>query len=205
MTDSSPPSPTLDRIAAAVEARGYAIEHDFVAPALLGRLAARAHALDATGALRPAAVGRGRARTVANAVRGDRIHWLDAQTTEASERAALDAFDALRRALNRNLMLGLFELELHYAIYPPGAGYAPHRDRFRDDDARLLSCVLYLNEAWDGDHGGALRLHVDRGATLDVPPAGGTLVAFLSERFLHEVLPAARTRVSLAGWFRRRA
>jgi hypothetical protein len=34
---------------------------------------------------------------------------------------------------------------------------------------------------------------------------GGTLVVFLSDRFPHEVLPARRERLSLAGWFRRRS
>jgi len=38
----------------------------------------------------------------------------------------------------------------------------------------------------------------------DVPPEGGTLVCFMSERFWHEVLPARRLRLSLTGWFRRR-
>jgi SM-20-related protein len=42
-------------------------------------------------------------------------------------------------------------------------------------------------------------------AVRDIVPHGGTLVVFLSERFEHEVLPTARARVSLAGWFRRRA
>jgi SM-20-related protein len=50
-----------------------------------------------------------------------------------------------------------------------------------------------------------LRLFVDERGTIDVVPAGGTLVTFLAERFDHEVLPANRPRVSLAGWFRRRA
>jgi SM-20-related protein len=30
-------------------------------------------------------------------------------------------------------------------------------------------------------------------------------VCFLSERFEHEVLPATRERLSIAGWFRRRS
>jgi SM-20-related protein len=39
----------------------------------------------------------------------------------------------------------------------------------------------------------------------DVLPVAGTLVCFLSDRFEHEVLPATRERLSLTGWFRRRA
>ena len=95
------------------------------------------------------------------------------------------------------------EVEAHYAIYPPGTRYGRHRDRFRDDDARVLSCVLYLNDAWTHDDGGALRLYDGDGA-IDVLPEGGRLVAFLSADFEHEVLPARRERLSIAGWFRRR-
>ena len=104
----------------------------------------------------------------------------------------------------RRSLLGLFSFEGHYAIYPPGAGYRRHRDRFRDDDARVLSCVLYLNAGWSMQDGGALRMHFDGGQQGDVLPIGGTLVCFLSERFEHEVLPATRERLALTGWFRRR-
>jgi len=38
----------------------------------------------------------------------------------------------------------------------------------------------------------------------DILPLGGTLVTFLSARFLHEVLPARRSRMSITGWFRTR-
>ena len=65
--------------------------------------------------------------------------------------------------------------------------------------------VLYLNDGWQPSDGGALRLHLDDGGTLDVAPAGGTLVAFLSEAFEHALRPATRTRRALTGWFRRRA
>jgi hypothetical protein len=99
-------------------------------------------------------------------------------------------------AVNRELGIGLWTFEGHYALYPPGAGYARHRDRFRDDDARVLSCVLYLNAGWRPDDGGALRLHFDDGGALDVAPDGGTLVAFLAEAFEHEVLPGRRPRVA---------
>jgi SM-20-related protein len=63
--------------------------------------------------------------------------------------------------------------------------------------------VLYLNEGWTAEDGGALRLHLP-GGPRDVLPSAARLVAFLSERFEHEVLPAQRERLSLTGWFRRR-
>jgi len=64
-----------------------------------------------------------------------------------------------------------------------------------------------LNQDWTREDGGELRLHLDAGETgnfEDVLPVGGTLVTFLSARFAHEVLPAKRERLSLAGWFRTR-
>jgi SM-20-related protein len=63
--------------------------------------------------------------------------------------------------------------------------------------------VLYLNEGWRAEDGGALRLYLPDGPH-DVSPCAPTLVAFLSERFEHEVLPARRERLSLTGWFGRR-
>ncbi len=72
---------------------------------------------------------------------------------------------------------------------------------------RTFLCVLYLNEDWTHEDGGALRLHLGDGENADISdvlPIGGTLVPFLSERFAHEVLPAKRERLSLTGWFKSR-
>jgi SM-20-related protein len=63
---------------------------------------------------------------------------------------------------------------------------------------------MYLNENWALADGGALRIY-DGKRVRDVLPVAGTLVCFLSDRFEHEVLPATRERLSLSGWFRRRA
>ena len=116
--------------------------------------------------------------------------------------------DELRIDLNRALLLGLEDLEAHYALYPAGARYARHRDRFHDDDARVLSSVLYLNPDWRANDGGALRLHLGADAQnphMDIYPTLGTLVLFLSAELEHEVLPASRERLSIAGWFRNRS
>src|SRR5438105_11037113 len=112
---------------------------------------------------------------------------------------------ALRECLNRELMTGLVELEAHYAIYAPGAHYVRHRDRFRDDDARVISVILYLNDAWTARDEGVLRVYLPEDSALEVFPQGGTLVVFASDRFEHEVLPATRERVAITGWFRRRS
>lgn len=188
-----------------VAREGYAIVPGWLDMAMLAALRGRLLAHERAGELRPAEVGRGRGRVGRSDIRGDRILWLGSEANDAAEAGLRARLEALRLAINRETMLGLFDFEGHYAVYPPGAAYARHRDRFRDDDRRVVSCVAYLNEAWSADDGGALRLHLDDGIFRDVSPMGGTLVIFLSDRFEHEVLPASRPRMTITGWFRRRA
>lgn len=153
------------------------------------------------GALAPAAVGRGAGRGQRAEIRGDATLWLDDPRAGEAAAAYLASLDALRIAINRRLFLGADEVEAHYAEYPAGARYARHRDRFRDDDARVVSCVSYLNPDWRDADGGALRLSLE-GGEIDVLPRTGSIV-FLSE-LEHEVLPATRERRSIAAWMRRR-
>src|SRR5262245_38282035 len=111
-------------------------------------LRARAEALDDAGSFAPARVGGGAGTTRRETIRGDRICWLDDAPVDFAEAPLRLALEALRSQVNRELQLGLSDFEAHYAIYPAGAGYARHRDRFRDDDARALSIVVYLNHGW---------------------------------------------------------
>jgi SM-20-related protein len=175
----------------------------FIAPGLVTALRELALGLDAAGDFRPAAVGSGPRRAVRPEIRGDRILWLH-DAPAPVEREVLARFERLRLELNQELTLGLFEFECHFALYPPGAGYARHLDQAAGDARRTVSAVLYLNPDWQPSQGGELRLYLDDGNTIDIAPEAGTLAVFLSERFWHEVLPATRERLSLTGWFRRR-
>ena len=170
-------------------------------------LRSEAERLRAGGAFREAGIGHLAERR--EEVRGDEILWLG-ETVQApeAERLFREEFAALQRAINAETFLGLDEFEGHYAAYPPGAVYARHLDRFREENQRVVSLVLYLNEAWAAEDGGELRLYTDVQTEMPVAtiqPRDGTLVCFLSERMPHEVLAARRTRLSLTGWFRRRA
>ena len=192
-----------DALIEGIAARGYAVVREAVPESTVVSLRHRARAVDDAGAFIAAGIGRAGARTQWRDIRGDRIAWLPDAPDDPAERAIGDWLGALRVRCNRELMLGLDAVEAHYAIYPAGARYARHRDRFRDDDARVLSCVLYLNEGWTAGDGGVLRLYAGD-ETIEVIPEGGTFVAFLAAEFEHEVLPAHRERTSLAGWFKRR-
>jgi SM-20-related protein len=161
------------------------------------------HARREQGDFRAARVGRAQSLRRDADVRGDLTCWLQ-EPLFAAERELLDGLEQLRLVLNRELYLGLFDLELHYAWYPPGAGYGRHVDQALGDSTRELSLVLYLNEAWSAADGGQLRIFERDGDYRDIAPQGGRLVCFRTPQREHGVLPASRDRFSLSGWFRRR-
>jgi SM-20-related protein len=182
---------------------GCAIVPNFLSPPVTQALREELNTLMEAGDLRPATIGRGGDNQLRASIRGDHIHWISAESASAEMHGCLQQFDELRRHLNQELFLGLFEFECHLSMYRPGERYARHLDQFKDDDRRRVSCVIYLNDSWSDADGGALRIFAD-GAHRDVVPHGGTLVIFLSQQFEHEVLPAHRERYSLTGWFKLR-
>lgn len=185
--------------ARALAADGWCVLPHLLAPEETRALREECTALDAAGAFRPARTGLER---TASTLRTDRTHWLDPGALTAPQRVFAARMHALQVSLNRSLMLGLVDCEAHYAVYPPGGGYARHRDCLRYSEARVLSAVLYLNDDWQPQHGGALRLYLADGTHQDILPAGGSLALFLSAQFEHEVLPPTRPRVSIACWLR---
>jgi SM-20-related protein len=185
-------------------AQGWSQQHAFLPQSLTAELAQECRARAAAGELAPAAIGRAAGQAIVEGIRGDRILWIEKGQSAACDRF-LAAMDRLRQELNRQLFLGLDELECHFAFYPPGAYYLRHFDRFRDDDLRSVTVVFYLNPDWQAEQGGALRIYLDERRSLDLLPEAGTLACFVSADFAHEVLPASRERLSLTGWFRRRS
>ncbi len=137
-------------------------------------------------------------------LRGDYISWLNDNTEYVAIKAYLRQMSAVQSTLNAGFYLSLESLESHFAIYPIGAGYAKHLDQFQAQKTRKISSVLYLNADWQATDGGELRLHLDAQNHKDILPVGGQLVLFDSAQFWHEVLPAKRERVSIAGWFKTR-
>jgi SM-20-related protein len=205
----APPVPGAgdEAIADRVAETGLAVVPGFINPAQARRLRAAARSIHEADGFRPAGVGRGPSFRVRPEVRCDEVCWLEAGRHGEDVTAWIARMEALRLAFNARLFLGLFGYEAHFSVYPPGAFYRTHVDRFADAPLRTLSAVLYLNQAWKPEDGGALRIY--QGAAgqrpwLDVVPEAGTLVVFLSDRFPHEVLPARRRRWSLTGWFTRR-
>jgi SM-20-related protein len=183
---------------------GWCHQDAYLPKHLMRALAKECAALKETGGLQPAAVGRGNLRRLRPDIRTDEIAWLTADQSAACG-LYLNMMDNLRRSLNVTLYLGLEEYESHFAHFSRGAFYGRHLDRFADSDTRTVSVVLYLNTDWAENDGGALRLFPEGRQSHEIAPLGGRLVVFLSSSMQHEVLPAHRNRLSIAGWFRRRA
>lgn len=196
-------SPQLLSIVDDLAGQGWSRQAFFLPEALTRALAAECRQRAAQGELAPAAVGRGQGQDVREGIRGDRILWLEPGQSEACDQY-LTLMDSLREALNRDFYLGLEDFECHFAMYPPGTFYRKHLDRFRDDDRRTVSAIIYLNEQWLPEDGGQLRMFLQDGSERDASPVGGSLIVFMSADLPHEVLPASRERLSVTGWFRRR-
>jgi SM-20-related protein len=196
-------------IADDIHRQGWSDQPHFLSPALTRALEAECRTLAHAGALSAAEVGRAATRACRPDVRGDRICWITAQQSAACD-AWLAQIHALRLVLNRELCAGLGDYEGHFAWFAPGTAYARHRDQFRNDDSRIMTVVAYLNDRWQPEHGGALRLHGDgrdRGdasGVHDIAPAAGRVVVFLSADIEHEVMLTTRNRLSITGWFTRR-
>jgi SM-20-related protein len=197
----------FSRIADALAGPGWCLTGGFLSAAQLDALRVEANGLDRQGAFKPAGVGRAADLAVRSTIRSDRVCWLDPESRDGAIGAYLAQLEDLRRTLNRDLCLGLFNFEGHLAIYPPGSFYRRHLDQFHGVELRTLTCILYLNPDWQPADGGLLRIYTDPDRPdhyEEVAPIGGTLVTFLSARFDHEVMLATRERLSLTGWFKRR-
>ncbi|MGB1477985.1 MAG: 2OG-Fe(II) oxygenase [Marinobacter salsuginis] len=170
---------------------------------LLAALKQEVQILDRTDAMKKAGIGRGNDLVRDRSVRRDKIAWLQGVT--APQAALFEFFETIRQGLNQRLFLGLKRFETHYATYQPGDFYKRHLDSFRGRASRVVSLVLYLNEDWQAADGGALQVFNrdnDQEVCGTLLPEAGRMALFMSEEIPHEVLPANRTRYSLACWFR---
>jgi SM-20-related protein len=190
-------------VSADLSTSGISIRDQFASVAEVSALRECARARELRGDFAPARVGRKGAERRQDNIRGDFTCWLS-EPLQPPERALLKRLEELRRQLNRDAFLGLFQLELHYARYPAGAAYSRHVDQPMGSTQRKLSWVLYLNPEWQSADGGILRIHAADEQFVDVEPIAGRMVCFLTPGRVHEVLQARRERLSISGWFRGR-
>lgn len=148
--------------------------------------------------LKAAGVGRQGQHQLDQQIRRDQTYWLSQDNPVQQQ--YLQLMQLLQQDMNQRCFLGLIDFEAHYARYQQGDFYQKHLDAFVGRSNRVLSSVCYLNTV---EQGGELVIYDEQDQLLSkIQPKAGTLVIFESCRFPHEVLPAAQTRYSIAGWFR---
>lgn len=195
-------STVLEQIINDLRKQGYSIQDRLFSPSLMDGLEQEIRNLSETQ-MHSAGIGRQQDFQIANKVRSDRVCWIDGDSSATN--AFLSSIEQLKTALNRQLLLGLFDYEAHFAQYAEGAFYDKHIDAFKGKTNRVLSTVLYLNNEWHQDDGGELVLFDEHNIEQEIEhvlPQKGRFIVFLSECFYHKVNPAKKTRYSIAGWFR---
>lgn len=182
--------------------QGWWIGRDALDRELVDELRADLQELMEADRLHRAGIGREQDYHLDRDIRSDRVFWLTRR--RPAQARFLERMEQLRLSLNRELFLGLFEFEAHYAHYPPGGLYRKHLDSFRGAANRIVSAVTYLTESWQPGDGGELVVYPEDGETVSatIEPRAGTFVMFLSEEIPHEVLTSRTDRTSIAGWFR---
>ncbi|MBC7398191.1 MAG: 2OG-Fe(II) oxygenase [Bdellovibrionales bacterium] len=180
---------------------GFSLNPQFFNQNFCSELRSDIKRLKEEGKFIPARVGKGAQNQVHSGVRRNELCWLDREAATKAQAELWTELDQLKQALNRNLFLGIHDFEGHYAIYPPGGFYQRHRDTFASDPKRVVSLILYLNESWNQNDGGQLRIY-EGDSHRDIEPVSGTLLCFLSKDIDHEVLTSHADRLSFTGWFR---
>ncbi len=186
----------------AIERDGVFVAERAIDPGLIEAIRVQAEAQE--HAFKRAGIGVQTGHQLNSEIRRDQTKWWELEELSDEEARVFARFERIKQICNREFFLGLDSFEGHYAIYEPGAFYRTHLDRFKKEDTRTLSIVLFLNSDWSAENGGALRL-TDRGRQVrEVLPHAGTIVVFLSDQIPHEVCVTHRKRFSVAGWWKRR-
>ncbi|MFK5913283.1 MAG: 2OG-Fe(II) oxygenase [Woeseiaceae bacterium] len=187
-----------------LEKEGWSVQKNFFSKELSHALQETLNSLREKGQLQQAGIGRKNLFHIEQDIRSDEISWFDNTGLTSAQENFLSIAQQLQDAINQQFYLGLFELEVHFALYSPNAFYKRHLDQHKNQDTRVVTLIYYLNENWHEDDGGQLQLYLKNGKTVSVLPEAGTLVCFMSAEFEHEVLASNRERASLTGWFRKR-
>jgi len=136
-------------------------------------------------------------------IRGDKIKWLEKESTDVFEIIFLTKMDNFIKYLNETCYTAIHTFESHYASYEQKRFYKRHLDQFKNDNGRKYSLILYLNEDWGKEDGGNLSLYPKDSQQKEIAPIGGRMIFFKSDEMEHEVHPSfTRSRISIAGWFK---
>ena len=173
----------------------------FLPAALALKLQQNLLALEQADRLRLAGIGNDPVKDPNQQKRGDRIFWIDNDSTEPAEADFFKLIGEFIVYLNQSCYTGINACEFHYALYETGSSYKKHVDQFQTNAERKFSLVSYLNTDWLSTDGGELCIY-QPGHTEKILPNMEKAVLFRSDRCEHEVLEAGRPRMSITGWLK---
>ena len=225
-------SSDIDQLAS----KGYAVIPNFISDDLVAELAKDVSNLRSNSKFKVARIGQDSTNALNEDIRVAETCFLGegklSDVPSAARKELYDALDGARNSLSGNEQLdeqdwqsgGIKKgapaldrelTEMLYAYYPSGGFYRRHRDAV-PGSASILRCyslLLYLNQNWQKEDAGQLRMHFDSGGDflpdgeepnyLDVDPKAGTLVLFKSDQVPHEVLDTNSERLAVVGWYNR--
>lgn len=189
----------FEKIADNLADQGYAVIDHFLSDEEVNAILETDDFKNGVSQFQKAGIGKRQDLQINEGIRGDYIQWIDRRVAPAPTQVYLQRLQQLIDYINRTLYLSLKDYEVHQTIYPIGTFYKRHLDQFKRDDHRKLSAICYLNTNWKPEHGGQLRMYLPEGEK-DYLPTAGRLICFRSDMIEHEVLPAARERMSITGW-----
>lgn len=204
MTNVHNTNSKIENILIDIEQQGWSVQKDFFPSELIQQLKQTLDSFRQQGKLNQAGIGRKEGFHIEQSIRNDEISWFVEASLSQAQKKYLALAKKLQDKINQRFYLGLFKLEVHFALYAPNAFYKRHLDQHKNQDTRVMTLITYLNENWCEADGGELKIYLHNGQTVLVTPHAGTVVCFFSAEFEHEVLPAKRERASLTGWFRKR-
>ncbi len=148
-----------------------------------------------------AGIGNKDVKDATQKIRGDKIYWMDKQSENIFEIEFLKQVEDFIAHLNHTCYTGINDYEFHYAVYEEGSFYKRHRDQFKNNSNRKYSLINYLNEDWQEEDGGELKVYHEEGTQHFLPHAQ-TAIFFKSDEMEHEVTIANRERMSVSGWLK---
>jgi len=178
------------------------IDAGFLSDALSKGLQKNILQLENDGLLQSAGIGNESIKDNQQKIRGDKIYWMDKEHDNVFEQEFLHQIEGFIDHLNNTCYTGINDYEFHYALYEQGSSYKKHKDQFKNDNNRKYSLIYYLNENWEEENGGKLKLYQENGVQ-EVSPNAQTAVFFKSDEMVHEVMVANRSRMSITGWLKR--
>lgn len=185
--------------------KGFCIVDNFLCQDDYLRLVSTAKGLYCKGQFRSAKIGQLFDAGHHSTIRNDQICWLEEECSDQAMKRYFSKIHALTKLLNQSLFLSLTSFETHFAIYQPGSFYRKHIDQFAKNKERQISCVYYLNESWQDDYAGQLKLYDHHDQLLaNVLPQGNRFICFKSD-LPHEVCETKEIRYSIAGWLKTRS